>query len=313
MNARTQTRTGTQQQTPPLSTPASDKPVATTEPALPAPVARRGINEAQWRTMVNSLYPGADVNSVLMVWDYCKARRLDPLKKPCHIVPINVKDAKTGQYSWRDVVMPGIYEQRATAVRTGLYLGHTPPEYGQMIDIYGVKAPEYCAMTFYRWNEKAQQRIEYPVRVMFAEACATKKEKKNGQDTGNLLANDRWGRAPVQMLTKCCEAAGLREAFPDEIGGEHAAEEMEGRTFDVDPIPTAPAGKPATAAPQARTESEEVTHVPVEELRARLDSIGMPETEFFARFEIGGFDELPLSKVTEARAYLTALEQSGGG
>jgi hypothetical protein len=47
------------------------------------------------------LFPGANPNSVLLVWDYCLARKLDPLKKPCHIVPMEVKDAKTGTYEWR--------------------------------------------------------------------------------------------------------------------------------------------------------------------------------------------------------------------
>jgi hypothetical protein len=41
--------------------------------------------------------------------------------------------------------------------------------------------------------------------------------------------NERWAKAPIQMLTKCCEAAGLREAFPDEFGGEATAEEMDGQ------------------------------------------------------------------------------------
>lgn len=78
---------------------------------LPPAVARRGINEAQWRTLMN-LFPGAKGPSVLMVWDYCVARTLDPLKKPCHIVPMDVNGV------WRDVVMPGIYELRTTAMRT---------------------------------------------------------------------------------------------------------------------------------------------------------------------------------------------------
>src|SRR5262245_456086 len=120
-------------------------------PELPEPVARRGITEAQWRTLANNLYPGAHSMSVLMVWDYCIARRLDPLKKPCHIVPMEVKDAKTGKCDWRDVVMPGIYELRTTATRTGFYLGHSKPEYGPETDIKGVKAPEWCELTIYRW------------------------------------------------------------------------------------------------------------------------------------------------------------------
>jgi phage recombination protein Bet len=198
------------------------------EPQLPAPVARRGITEAEWRTLANNLYPGAAPESVLMVWDYCKARKLDPLKKPCHIVPMQVRDARSGDYNWRDVVMPGIYEYRTTATRTGLYMGHSKPDYGPEIDHLGVKAPEWCDLTIYRWNKEAQSRCEYPVRVLFREIAATKKDKK----TGELHVNDRWTKAPVQMLTKCTEAAGLREAFPDELGGTHTVEEMEGRVID---------------------------------------------------------------------------------
>ena len=107
-----------------MPTTAIEKPPA----ALPDPVIRRGVNEAQWRTLCNSLYPGAKAQSVLMVIDYCAARRLDPLKKPCHIVPMEVKVGNV--YEWRDVVMPGIYELRTTAQRTGEYLGHAKAEYG---------------------------------------------------------------------------------------------------------------------------------------------------------------------------------------
>ena len=185
---------------------------------LPANWSRRGANEAQWRTMFN-LFPGANPASVLMVWDYCKARQLDPLKKPCHIVPMTVKTT-TGQWETRDVVMPGIYELRTTAQRTGAYLGHAKPAYGPPKEIAGVTAPEWCDFTVYRWHAASGQKVEYPVTVFFAEAVATKKDGK---------ANERWSKAPIQMLTKCAEAAALRAAFPDEIGGEHKDDEMYGR------------------------------------------------------------------------------------
>jgi len=194
------------------------------ESQLPAPVARRGIAEAAWRTAMNNLFPGARPEPVFMVFDYCAARKLDPMKKPCHIVPMQVKN-HDGDYIWRDVVMPGIYEYRTTATRTGFYLGHSKPEYGPLTEFLGVKAPEWCEITVYRWNPEAKMRAEYPVRVEFAECCGTAKDKK----TGDFYVNGRWSRAPKQMLTKCTEAAGLREAFPDELGGTHTAEEMEGQ------------------------------------------------------------------------------------
>jgi len=204
------------------------------EKPLPAAVARREISEAQWRTMMN-LFPGAKGESVLMAWDYCIARRLDPLKKPCHIVPMNVKDAKTNSYSYRDVVMPGIYEYRTTAHRTGEYLGHSVPEYGPIVEYRGVKAPEWCSMVVYRWNPVAHMKAEFPVRIEFNEIAVTKKD-------GNL--NDRWSSAPKMQLTKCVEAAALREGFPDELGGTHTVEEMEGRIIDATPVDAEVTGNP---------------------------------------------------------------------
>jgi phage recombination protein Bet len=190
------------------------------EKPLPPAVARRGISEYQWRTMMN-LFPGAKGESVLMVWDYCTARSLDPLKKPCHIVPMDVNGV------YRDVVMPGIYELRTTAMRTALYMGHSKPEYGPEIEHKGVKAPEWCSMTIYRWSPAAGQRTEFPVTAYFTESVGTRWDK----ESKSHKANARWTKAPRQMLTKCTEAAGLREAFPDELGGEHAAEEMEGQSY----------------------------------------------------------------------------------
>lgn len=196
-------------------------------------VMERGIKAEEWRTLYDNLYPGAKPQSVLMVWDYCKARKLDPLKKPCHIVPMEVRNPN-GDYVWRDVVMPGIYEYRTTATRTGLYLGHAKPEYGEIQEHLGVMAPEWCDFVVYRWNEIAKQRAEYPVRVYFREIAATKREKIDNKYTGKMVVNSRWTKAPNQMLTKCTEAAGLREAFPDELGGTHTDDEMDGQRVVLD-------------------------------------------------------------------------------
>lgn len=260
------------------------------EAKLPAPVERRGITEAQWRTAQSSLYPGADSPSILMVFDYCKARGLDPLKKPCHIVPMQVKDAKTGRYSWRDVILPGIYEIRTTAMRTGEYMGHSKPEYGPSVEYCGVTAPEWCEMTIYRWNAAAQCKTEFPVRVMFSECCGTKKEK----DTNVFVANARWMKAPVQMMTKCTEAAGLREAFPDELGGVQSAEEMEGQR-----IIEAEVEKPRSHS----TPTDGAWDAIPEEVQSRLQDIAVVVSEYL---EMGDNDSAAKSL---SEAELDADEQ----
>lgn len=201
------------------------------ERSLSVQLAERNITNPQWHTLSKSLYPGATQASVLMVIDYCRARNLDPLKKPCHIVPMQVKVGR--DYEWRDVILPGIYELRTTAMRTGLYLGHSKPEYGPEIEFMGVKAPEYVDLIIYRWSEAAQMKAEFPIRTRFSEVCGTTWDK----EAKSAKANARWSKAPVQMLVKCAEAAGLREAFPDELGGQMTVEEMEGQRQLIDVTP----------------------------------------------------------------------------
>ena len=195
--------------------------VETREPNLPAPVARRGIDEYTWRALMTSVYPGAKSESVIMVWDYCKARHLDPLKKVVHIVPMQVTDAKTGNKEWRDVVMPGIAELRTTATRTGVYAGQDDPEFGPMITHLGVTVPEWCKVTVYRIVQG--ERVPFPHLAFFAEECATK-------DGGSAL-NKMWTKRPRGQIAKCGEAGALRKAFPEELGGEYTAEEMDGKEF----------------------------------------------------------------------------------
>jgi phage recombination protein Bet len=240
------------------------------EPKLPAPVERRGISEAQWRTLVNNLFPGAKSESVLMVWDYCVARKLDPLKKPCHIVPMKVRQGD--EYVWRDVVMPGIYEYRTTAARTGQYMGHSVPVYGEIIEHLGRRVPEFCSITVYRWNPEAQQRAEYPVTVWFEECCATTKER----GTGVVILNDRWNKAPRQMLTKCTEAAALREAFPDELGGTHTADEMEGQPIEAKAIDTSTLNGLPKIDPRGDTSGVdwELANKHVQAIREIVESVG---------------------------------------
>jgi phage recombination protein Bet len=152
------------------------------------------------------------------------------MKKPCHIVGMSVKNPKTQQNEWRDVIMPGISELRITAQRTGQYAGQDAPIFGAMVEMkFGNTThmvPESCTVTVYRDNGKGL-RYATPHTEYFEEACAKKKD-------GDL--NSMWATRKRGQLAKCAEAGALRKAFPDEIGGVATAEEMDGREMrDVTP------------------------------------------------------------------------------
>lgn len=345
MAQRTQTAERTQQATGPNLNRKDQPPAPRAQPAesaLPAAVVRRGIDEETWRTLCNSVFPGALGESILMAIDYCRARNLNVLKKPCHIVPMLVTQKSRGEGSqvierkiWRDVILPGIYEYRITAHRTGEYLGHSEPKYGDPIDFPGLAAgaPSWCAMTMYRWHAQAREKIPFPVKVYFAEVVATKNDG---------TANKKWSQSPIQMLTKCTEAAGLREAFPDELGGLPTGDEMEGRTLDAqvalpapsrvkptvqppratngardataspggetDRSPDATEGAPAATAEAAAAEApataEQLAHV-----RKLIDATGVPENETCEQFGVETLEGLKFDQVAGVIAWIERVGQ----
>lgn len=180
--------------------------------------------------MSQSLYPGAQRESVEMVLSYCRAAKLDPLLKPVHIVPLwNDKLKKMV-----DAVLPGIGLYRTNAARTGQYAGMTEPIYGPLLtrDLQGVSVtfPEWCQITVKR-QLASGQLAEFTAREYWLENYATK-----NKDTD--APNNMWRRRAFGQLQKCTEAQALRKAFP-EVGDIPTSDEMEGRSAPRDITATA--------------------------------------------------------------------------
>ncbi|CAB4187705.1 bet_lambda, phage recombination protein Bet [uncultured Caudovirales phage] len=191
-----------------------------------------------------SLYPGAADESIKLVIGYCKAAGLDPMQKPVHIVPMDVKN-KDGKYEKRDVIMPGIGLYRIQAARTNLYAGVTEPEFGDvkkmavkrkqynnafkddksfaMVDDgETVDFPEWCRVTVKRLVGNVV--VDFTSKEFWLENYATA-----GKDSTS--PNAMWKKRPYAQLAKCAEAQALRKAFP-ELGAAPTADEMEGKTFE---------------------------------------------------------------------------------
>lgn len=190
----------------------------------------------------NSLYPGAQIDSIKMVLGYCHASGLDPMQKPVHIVPIYDGKLK----AMRDVVMPGIGLYRTQMARTGECAGVTEPEFGpdKTETLGGVE------ITYPIWCKVIVKRILPSGQI--AEYAATERWKENyamkGGQEKNVAPNAMWTKRPYAQLAKCAEAQALRKAFP-ELGAAPTADEMEGKEFDgqtIDATPrVVPAEKPA--------------------------------------------------------------------
>lgn len=211
--------------------------------AYPPQAARYGFDPEAWRVLTEAIFPGAESPaSVLLALAYCKARGLDPLKRPVHIVP--VWDSKRKRMI--ETLWPGIGELRTTAARTGQYAGRDDTAFGpDRTETFGpdddgaklvdVTYPEWAQVTVYRMIEGKRCAFVGP-KVYWKEAYATRKSKSD-------VPNSMWADRPRGQLDKCAEAASLRAAFPEEIGGDLAAEEIgTRREREYDTVATTPGG-----------------------------------------------------------------------
>ena len=185
---------------------------------------KMGIDPDIYSALKNSIYPGAKDESILMVLAHCRAAKLDPMLKPVHIVPMSVKNPISGQYEWRDTIMPGIGLYRIQADRTGKYAGIDDPEFGPMVtetlDGVSITYPDWCKVTVKKILEDGTIG-SFSAKEFWIENYAPSKK-----DT--RAPNSMWRRRVRGQIAKCAEAQALRKAFP-ELGSQPTAEEMEGK------------------------------------------------------------------------------------
>lgn len=186
-----------------------------------------GIMPGDWRALVDAVWPAAQTTeAVELALSYCRARKLDPFKRPVHIVP--VWDTKRNGYV--ETIWPGIGELRTTASRTGQWAGVDDAEFGPEISrtFKGVVKkgtepiektvvfPEWCQVTVYKIIQGQRVPWKGP-RVRWLETYASMGRSD--------VPNEMWESRPYGQLEKCAEAAALRRAFPEEVGNEYIPEE----------------------------------------------------------------------------------------
>lgn len=216
----------------------------------------------------SSLYPGATDDSVEMVLAYCKAAGLDPMTKPVHIVPMKVSTGRKDDRGYdikedRDVVMPGIGLYRINAARTGQYAGCSEPEFGPTLTM------ESTRDVWVDGPNGRRQKVQQPFTVSYPEWCRVTVRKILGSHIVEFTAkeywlenyaakndgspNAMWEKRAFAQLAKCTEAQALRKAFPEAVGSQPTADEMEGKDI-VDGTASVLHQAPARAQLAAPTE-----------------------------------------------------------
>lgn len=231
--------------------------------------------EAIRGALKSSLYPGASDASIDMVLSYCQAAGLDPMTKPVHIVPMKVKIGENPDGSavngMRDVVMPGIGLYRINASRTGQYAGCSEPEFGPTCTMESVRDvwsngpngrrqktqqpfqlhyPEWCRVTVRKLL--GNQVVEFSAKEYWLENYASKSDGS---------PNAMWEKRAFGQLAKCAEAQALRKAFPEAVGSQPTAEEMEGKDI-IDAESVRADRHPSTAGAITRQQQAEPQDTP---------------------------------------------------
>lgn len=175
----------------------------------------------QEKLILNSFLSGAPPSEARVLLEVAKLRKLNPFTRQIHFVKRwdSMKQAEV----WS--IQVGIDGFRSIAERTGRYDGQDEPEYEENKD----GTLKLCKVRVYRkdWGRPAVG-VAY-----FSEYVQLKKDGK---------PNSMWARGPHFMLAKCAEALAFRKAFPEDMSGLYAPEELgsdEASAADAVPKPTA--------------------------------------------------------------------------
>ena len=200
------------------------------------------IDNVGWKVLTDTIFPHAkEAESIVMALASCRRRNLDIFKKPVHIVPMYSTVLKR----MVDTIWPSISELRTTAARTGSYAGKDETAFGPLIKKKlgntEIEFPEWAQVTVYRIVQNVRCPFVGPKCHWLEYYAVAERYKKD--------PNDRWQRATHGQIEKCAEAGALRAAFPEEIGNDYAAEEMEGQVIIDAEATTAPAKRVPPPAP----------------------------------------------------------------
>src|SRR5580765_6095882 len=186
-----------------------------------------------WRVLTDAIWPTArSTESIQLALAYCSARKLDPFKRPVHIVPVWNSTLRREV----ETVWPGISELLTVASRSQQFAGVDEPREGpQETRTFTGTDREGNAIsrtvTFPLWASVTVYRLVGGVRVSFTQPVYWL-EAYARQGFRSEIPNDMWTKRPHGQLHKCALAAALRLGFPEDIGGDYAAEEMEGREIE---------------------------------------------------------------------------------
>jgi phage recombination protein Bet len=178
----------------------------------------------QERELIRSqIAPGCPDQELSYFIKQCVRLGLDPVMRQAYFIKRNQKQGDRWVDKW--TLQVSIDGFRAVADRTGAYAGSDDATF----EYYegGVDQPHNAHVTV--WKMVQGQRCPFTASARWAEYFP-------GEKQGRM-----WQKMPHVMLAKVAEALALRKAFPAQLSGVYAPEEMD-QAESKSPMPYAPDG-----------------------------------------------------------------------
>lgn len=200
-------------------------------------------SEEQIKVLTDTVAKGATKTELDFFLAVCKRTGLDPFTKQVYFTKRKTWNNDKKGYDEVATIQTGIDGYRVIAARTGDHAGTDDAVFfngkGEVSESDSV--PLKAKVTVYRMVKG--KKISFEASARWDEYCQKNKEGK----PSNL-----WAKMPYLMLAKCAEALALRKAFPFELSGVYAREEM--MQADTEEEVKTPAKVEVIAAPEAEAQ-----------------------------------------------------------
>jgi phage recombination protein Bet len=270
---------------------------------LPAKIGEV-LSREQIDLITRTVAKGASRDELALFLHACKRTGLDPLMRQIHAVKRWNAHAQREEMT----IQTGIDGLRLVAERTGCYAPGREPAF-----VYDLEGKLVSAAAYVKKQTVDGTWHEVAATAHYAEYV---QKKKDGAVTAF------WQRMPHVMLSKCAEALALRRAFPMELSGVYAHEEMAQASAESEEIPgdKAPAALPDQSGEPARhpaaPDDNTLTAKQEKLVHARRQSRGISDESmkvYLAR-ELGveRVSEIPFTQVNAVLKWIDLQERQPG-
>jgi len=252
-----------------------------TKPSATLAAVTPGVTREQLELVKRTVAPDATDAELQLFLHDCQRRGVHPLDRLVHFTK------RGGRYT----PIASIDFMRSQAATTGEMAGSDDAVF--VLDEDG--APWQATVTVYRLTQG--QRFAYGATARMAEYYP-------GDGPGGVM----WRKMPHTMLGKCAEALALRKAFPQQLAGLYAAEELH-QAERLDPLPATPPAPPATTP--RKKPAATITEQQRKRLFAIAKDVGWSKEELKVFLESHGYTSSSDIGATEYNRIVGLIQQGG--